>query len=98
MVSRPSTSSALDSLWLGVHALEEQVDNFASGVITARTDVKLYGGFFHWTPGDWELMGEYYGFDNRAMKKTRTSITAKLRHIQSLIWFDCFLSSAIRLT
>jgi hypothetical protein len=57
---------ALDSLWVGVHALEEQVDNFASGVITARTDVKLFGGFFHWTPGDWELMGEYYDFDNRA--------------------------------
>jgi hypothetical protein len=56
----------LDSLWLGAHGFEEQVENFVSGVITARTDVKLLGGFFHWTPGDWELMGEYYRFDNRA--------------------------------
>jgi hypothetical protein len=56
----------LDSLWLGVHAFQEQVDNFVSGVITARTDVKVTGGFFHWTPNDWELMAEYYAFDNHA--------------------------------
>ncbi len=55
----------LDSLWVGVHALEEQVNNYVSGVVTAETDVKFFGGFFHWTPGDWELMGEYYDFDNR---------------------------------
>jgi hypothetical protein len=56
----------LDSLWIGVHGFQEQVDNFVNGMVTAQTDVKMAGGFFHWTPGDWELMGEYYGFDNRA--------------------------------
>jgi hypothetical protein len=56
----------LDTLWIGVHALEEEVENFQSGVMTARTDVKMVGSFLHWTPGDWELIGEYYGFDNRA--------------------------------
>jgi hypothetical protein len=56
----------IDGLWVGVHALEEQVDNYQIGVITARTDVKVVGGFFHWAPTDWELMAEYYGFDNRA--------------------------------
>ncbi len=57
---------ALDSLWVGVHAVQEQVDNFVNGTITARTDVKVLGGFVHWTPGDWEFIAEYYGFDNRA--------------------------------
>jgi hypothetical protein len=55
---------SLDSLWIGAHALEEQVNNFVNGIVTARTDIKLLGGFFHWTPSDWELMGEYYRFDN----------------------------------
>ena len=27
--------------------------------------MKILGGFFHWTPGDWEVMAEYYGFNNR---------------------------------
>jgi hypothetical protein len=57
---------ALDSLWVGVHALQEQVNNYSGADILARTDVKVVGGFAHWTPGDWEIIGEYYGFDNRA--------------------------------
>ena len=56
----------LDTLWVGLHAFEEEVPNFVSGVMTAQTDVQVTGGFFHWTPGDWELIGEYYGFRNRA--------------------------------
>jgi Phosphate-selective porin O and P len=57
---------ALDSLWVGAHAFSEQIDNFISGVRTAQTDVKVFGAFGHWTPGDWELMSEYYRFDNKA--------------------------------
>ncbi len=57
---------ALDTLWIGLHGFDEQVDNFVSGVMTAATNVKVIGGFFHWTPGNWELLGEYYGFQNRA--------------------------------
>ena len=61
----------VDTLWIGVHALQEQVNNFDSGSATpqtpyARTNVKITGAFFHWTPLDWELFGEYYRFDNRA--------------------------------
>lgn len=56
----------LDSLWIGVHGFEEQVNNYINGAVTAETNVKVAGGFFHWTPGDWELMGEYYHFDNHA--------------------------------
>jgi hypothetical protein len=56
----------LDSLWVGVHAFEEQVNNYVGGIVTAETNVKVQGGFMHWTPGDWELMAEYYGFDNHA--------------------------------
>lgn len=56
---------ALDSLWVGVHALSEEVPVFINGALVTRTDVKIVGGFLHWTPGDWELFGEYYGFDNR---------------------------------
>jgi hypothetical protein len=63
----------LESLWIGLHAVEEQVDNFVSGAITARTDVRIVGGFLHWTPGDWELMGEYYGFTNSAHDATSAS-------------------------
>jgi hypothetical protein len=57
---------ALDTLWIGVHAFQEAVPNFVSGVMTAQTDVRVTGGFLHWTPGDWELIGEYYGFQNHA--------------------------------
>lgn len=55
----------LDTLWVGFHAFQEQVNNYESGVLTARTNVKMSGGFVHWTPGDWELIGEYYTFENR---------------------------------
>jgi Phosphate-selective porin O and P len=67
----------VDTLWIGIHAFNEQVDNFNSGVLTAATDVRVVGGFFHWTPGDWELMGEYYGFDNRAHDSTGPSHASK---------------------
>src|ERR1700692_4702914 len=61
-----SLGGALASLWVGAHAFSEQIDNFISGVRTAQTDVKVFGAFGHWTPGDWELMSEYYRFDNKA--------------------------------
>ena len=67
----------VDTLWIGIHAFNEQVDNFNSGVLIAATDVRVVGGFFHWTPGDWELMGEYYGFDNRAHDSTGPSHASK---------------------
>jgi hypothetical protein len=55
----------LDSLWIGVHGVNEEVDNFTNGVRTDQTDVRILGGFLHWTPGDWEVIAEYYGFNNR---------------------------------
>lgn len=58
--------NALDGLWIGVHALSEEVNVYVNGPLVAQTDVRIAGGFFHWTPGDWELFGEYYGFNDRA--------------------------------
>ena len=55
----------LDTLWIGLHAFSEEIDTYTSGVRTALNDVRVVGGFVHWTPGDWEIIGEYYGFDNK---------------------------------
>lgn len=55
----------LDTLWVGVHALEEEVNVYVNGPLIAQTDVKVVGGFIHWTPGEWELIGEYYDFNVR---------------------------------
>jgi hypothetical protein len=74
---------ALDSLWIGVHAFSEQVNDFTNGVLTAETDVKVAGGFFHWTPGDWELMGEFYGFDNRAHDSNAPSHSSTTWYVEA---------------
>jgi len=66
----------LDTLWVGIHAFDEQIDNFSGGVRTAQTDVRVIGGFLHWTPGDWELIGEYYGFHNKPHDGTGPSHTS----------------------
>lgn len=55
----------LDTLWVGIHGFNEEIDNFSNGVRTGQTDVRMGGAFAHWTPGDWEIIGEYYAFNNK---------------------------------
>ena len=68
---------ALDTLWVGIHGLREEVVTYDPGVATgpisdsynggiAESMLQMVGGFAHWTPGNWEWMGEYYGFNNHA--------------------------------
>jgi hypothetical protein len=56
----------LSTLWVGVHTYQMEIPNYVNGVVTTQTDSTMVGAFMHWTPGDWELMGEYYHFDNKA--------------------------------
>ena len=72
-----------DTLWVGLHAFEEEVDNFVNGVRTARTDVKVVGGFVHWTPGEWEIMSEYYAFDNHTHDVIGPSRASKMWYAEA---------------
>jgi Phosphate-selective porin O and P len=74
---------ALDSLWFGVHAFSEEMDNFIDGVRTAQTDVRMIGAFSHWTPGDWELMAEYYQFNNRPHDNTGPSHSSNAWYVEA---------------
>ena len=62
-------NGALDGLWIGVHALKEEIDAFlgATAAPTSKNDVQIAGGFLQWDRGDLELIGEYYHFDNKEL-------------------------------
>lgn len=74
----------LDSLWIGVHGVDEEVDNFVNGVRTDQIDLRILGGFVHWTPGDWEIFGEYYGFSNRPHD---SPASAEIQAHSSTAWY-----------
>lgn len=86
----------LDSLWIGFHGVDEEVDNFVNGIRTDRTDVKVLGGFFHWTPDNWEVMGEYYGFNNRPHDETGPSHSSKAWYAEANYTFFGRLTPLIR--
>lgn len=58
----------LEGLTLGVHGLKQQVDRQADpadSLAFTSTRVQALGAFAAFERGNWELMGEYYGFRNK---------------------------------
>jgi len=58
---RYAFGGGLEGLTLGAHALTQQVDDNSTG---ASTRVAVFGGFAVLDIGNWEAIGEYYGFRN----------------------------------
>ncbi|WMW81750.1 hypothetical protein RF679_05580 [Undibacterium cyanobacteriorum] len=52
----------LDGLTVGVHTLNQEVQQEASG---DRTKFNMYGGFLAIDSDNWEAIGEYYRFNNK---------------------------------
>ena len=58
----------LTGLTLGVHGFRNQTTNFQGGINgpeDSRTQVNMLGAFGALERDDWEIIGEYYRFDNR---------------------------------
>lgn len=53
----------IDGLRLGIHGLRGNIDD--TSVDANRTRLGMYGGYGVFADDRWEVMGEYYRFDNR---------------------------------
>jgi hypothetical protein len=52
-------------LTLGVHGFTQQIASYNADVFQNRTRVSMLGGFGFYDGNDWEVIGEYYHFNNR---------------------------------
>jgi hypothetical protein len=57
---------AADGLVLGLHALDQQVSAYHDGVRADTTQVRMTGAYANYDGDDWEIISEYYHFNNRA--------------------------------
>jgi outer membrane murein-binding lipoprotein Lpp len=56
-----------DSLLLGVHVLNENVNAYSGGNLVSRSRLRVYGGYAVYQPDNWEGIAEYYRFVNDAL-------------------------------
>jgi hypothetical protein len=65
-------SGAMDGLRLGVHSMRGDVDNIDStnGQTLNETALNMVGGSAVYLADDWEVMSEYYRFNNKDMTGT----------------------------
>ncbi|MBI3562467.1 MAG: hypothetical protein HY080_12215 [Gammaproteobacteria bacterium] len=61
----------LEGLRLGIHGLREEVDAYVSGVSVARVMLTMLGGYAVYDNNDWEIISEYYHFNNADLLTTR---------------------------
>ena len=67
-------SGDLDGLRLAVHGFQGTVDAYNPGEVLANsTGLNMLGGSAVYMGGDWEVMGEYYRFNNRDKSGTTTT-------------------------
>lgn len=58
-------SGALHGLSVGLHGFGSTVDVHANdSTVLSRTRLRMYGGYAGYDASDWEVIGEYYRFDN----------------------------------
>jgi hypothetical protein len=55
----------LDGILVGVHALQEEMGAYASGLLRSRSRLGVTGGYFYADINNWEAIGEYYRFRNK---------------------------------
>jgi hypothetical protein len=74
----------LDGLWVGVHGLKEEVDSYLNGgaIATSRTDLQMEGVFAQYDPENFELLTEYYHFNNRDLEPGGTSHSSYAGYVQ----------------
>lgn len=73
-------SGPLHGLVLGVHGFGSMVDAHGAGSnVLNRTRVRMAGGYVGYDASEWEVIGEYYHFDN-------TDTTSGIGH-RSSAWF-----------
>jgi hypothetical protein len=68
----------LSGLTLGVHGLRNQITNFQGGISgteDSRTQMNMLGAFGMLERNDWEVLGEYYHFNNENKWVDNTSFT-----------------------
>lgn len=68
----------LSGLTLGVHGLRNQITNFQGGITgteDSRTQVNMMGAFASLERDNWEVIGEYYHFNNDNKWVDNTSFT-----------------------
>ena len=65
---RYAFGGGLSGLTLGVHGYRDTVSNFQgslSGAEDSRTQINMLGGYGAYENDDWEVVGEYYHFNNK---------------------------------
>ena len=63
-------SGAMEGLRLGIHALRGDVDDDSDGTLPGsaslnKTGLSMTGALFAYLENDWEILGEYYRFNNK---------------------------------
>jgi hypothetical protein len=68
---------AMEGLTLGVHAFSTKAQVLDSnGAALSRTDLRMTGGYAGYDENDWEVLGEYYNFENTRIGGSRLSSKA----------------------
>jgi len=74
---------ALEGLLIGVHGLREEVDSYdASDTTTSRTRLNMTGGYAYYDNDDWELIAEYYRFDDKDLGGNTGSHVSNAGYVQ----------------
>jgi hypothetical protein len=67
----------LEGLTVGIHAFGSKAQVLDSaGATFSRTDLRMTGGYVGYDENDWEVIGEYYHFDNAPQGGSRLSSNA----------------------
>ena len=88
-------SGKLDGLRLAVHWLNGNVNTYTGGPTTlpstpfSTTNLNVGGGSLVYLSNDWEIMGEYYGFNNKD-KATELKYKSKAGYIQAGVSFNAW--------
>ena len=65
---------AVSGLTLGLHGLSERVNSYdASNVQNGQTDLRMLGAYAFFESDNWEVIAEYYGFNNNDLMGTAGS-------------------------